>query len=211
MTPEELAKFNRDVDAEIERVTPKPKRAQNEQVEPASPNYGPSAVAAEPNAEDHAASNDKTEKRVVELAAVRNKNWLAGCIYGDTGKPLAILANALIALRAIMFVAFAYDELLRAPMLMVPLKAESGFKPRPVRDVDVGPVQEKLQHLGLKRISKDVVHQAVDVCAHDRPFHPVRDYLSALSWDREPACQSSCRCTSGPRRTTTRRRSAGCS
>jgi predicted P-loop ATPase len=38
-----------------------------------------------------------------------------------------------------------------------------------------------LQHLGLKRISKDTVHQAVDM--HARPFHPVREYLDALTWD----------------------------
>jgi predicted P-loop ATPase len=52
--------------------------------------------------------------------------------------------------------------------------------------VDVGIVQEKLQHLGLKRISKDTVHQAVDMRAHVSPFHPVRDYLDALTWDRQP-------------------------
>ena len=69
---------------------------------------------------------------------------------------------------------------------MMSLKAEGSFKPRPVRDVDVGVVQEKLQHLRLKRISKDVVHQAVDVRSHERSFHPVRDYLGSLTWDRKP-------------------------
>jgi hypothetical protein len=62
-------------------------------------------------------------------------------------------------------------------------ETELNFTSRPVTDVDVGIVQERLQRLGLKRISKDVAHQAVDVRAHERRFHPVRDYLSELEWD----------------------------
>jgi predicted P-loop ATPase len=82
--------------------------------------------------------------------------------------------------------AFAHDEMMRATMLMTPLKLEADFLPRTVRDVDVGLVQEKLQHFGLTRISKDTVHQAVDMRAHERRFHPVRDYLNSLSWDGTP-------------------------
>ena len=52
-----------------------------------------------------------------------------------------------------------------------------------MHDVDVGLVQEKLQHLGLRRISKDTTHQAVDIRAYDHPFHPIRDYLGSLTWD----------------------------
>jgi len=111
--------------------------------------------------------------------------WLNKCILGR-GEPLPILANALIALEATMPAAFAYDEMIRATMLMTPLKPEADFLPRTVRDVDVGLAQEKLQHLGLTRVSKDTVHQAVDIRASERRFHPVRDYLSSLSWDGEP-------------------------
>jgi predicted P-loop ATPase len=111
--------------------------------------------------------------------------WLQNCIV-DRGEPLSISANALIALEATLPLAFAYDEMLRASILMEPLKPEAGFSSRPVRDIDVGLVQEKLQHLGLRRISKDVVHQAVDIRAYDRRFHPVRDYLNGLCWDGQP-------------------------
>ena len=54
-----------------------------------------------------------------------------------------------------------------APMLMTPLDGNNSFRPRPLTDVDVSVVQEQLQHLGLKRISKDVVHQAVEQRAHE--------------------------------------------
>ena len=62
--------------------------------------------------------------------------------------------------------------------------------PRPCTDVDVGIVQERLQHLGLKKISKDVAHQAVEIRAHECRFHPVRDYLEALEWDGVPRLAS---------------------
>jgi predicted P-loop ATPase len=106
------------------------------------------------------------------------------CRIGDHGKePLPVLANALIGLRAEWPEHFAFDEMLCAPVLMKPLERANAFAPRPVSDVDVGKVQEKLQHLGLRRITKDVVHQAVDVRAHDLRFNPVRNYLGGLIWD----------------------------
>jgi predicted P-loop ATPase len=82
--------------------------------------------------------------------------------------------------------AIAYDEMLCAPMLMQPLQGENDFTPRPLTDVDVGIMQDWLQHLGLKRIGKDTVHQAVDIRASECSFHPVRDYLGGLTWDGMP-------------------------
>ena len=121
---------------------------------------------------------------IVRLAELQDRiPWLAQCVLGETGKPLAVLANALAAMRAVMPDAFAYNEMLRAPLLMQPLEDRLEPLPRPVTDVDVGVVQERLQHLGLKRLSKDIVHQAVDVRAHERRFHPVKDYLGGLQWD----------------------------
>jgi predicted P-loop ATPase len=110
--------------------------------------------------------------------------WLEQCIRG--GKeltPLPVLANALIGLRAVWPEAIAYDEMLCAPMLMRSLTGENDFEPRPLTDVDVGIMQEELQLRGLNRIGKDTMHQAVDVRAHERRFHPVRDYLDGLEWD----------------------------
>ena len=121
---------------------------------------------------------------IIRLAEQQDRApWLARCVLGESGKPLAVLANALIVLRAVMSDTFAFDEMLRAPLLMRPLEDAPDFMPRPVTDVDVGIVQDRLQHLGLKRLSKDVAHQAVDVCAHEHRFHPVKDYFDGLQWD----------------------------
>jgi predicted P-loop ATPase len=128
------------------------------------------------------------DDNIIRLAALNDAEaeWLDACIKGDAGKPLPVLANVLIGLRAQWPNHFHYDEMLCAPVLMKPLAGENDFAPRPVTDVDVGRVQEQLQHVGLKRIAKDVVHQAVDIRAHECRFHPVRDYLEGLEWDRTP-------------------------
>jgi predicted P-loop ATPase len=112
-----------------------------------------------------------------------NLHWLDSCIKGETQKPLPILANVLIGIRAQWSDHFQFDEMLCAPMLMRSLVNENDFTPRAVTDVDVGVLQELLQHAGLKRIAKDVAHQATDICAHENRFHPVRDYLESLDWD----------------------------
>ena len=129
--------------------------------------------------------------RVVQLDTKQKKRkrspndppWFDQCVLSDTLKPLPVLANALVALRAELPNAFAYDEMLCTSLLMQQLADERRFAARPVTDIDVGLVQERLQHLGLKRLSKDTMHQAVDIHAHALRFHPVRNYLLGLQWD----------------------------
>ena len=127
--------------------------------------------------------------RLAHLRVARlgdRRDWRTECICGDTGKPLPVLANALIALRSTMPDVVAFDEMARTAVLMKP---DGGFEPRALTDVDVGILQERLQKGGLPRLSKDVMNQALDVRAHECSFHPVRDYLAALRWDNKPRIQ----------------------
>jgi predicted P-loop ATPase len=121
---------------------------------------------------------------IFRLAELQQKeaDWLEECIE-EGGKPIPVLANVLIGLRAQWPGHFCYDEMLCAPVLVKPLTDEPAFAPRAVTDADVATVQEQLQHAGLKRLAKDTVHQAVALRAHEHRFHPLRDYLESLKWD----------------------------
>jgi predicted P-loop ATPase len=128
---------------------------------------------------------DALEKRRRRKVQDEREPWHAFCVLSDGGdpKPLPILANALVGLRAVFPESLAYDEMQCTPILQHSLTGENDFVPRPLTDIDVGIMQDRLQRLGLKRLPKDAMHQAVDVRAHERSFHPVRDYLDALQWD----------------------------
>lgn len=122
--------------------------------------------------------------RLAELQEADKKaDWLDCCILSDSKKPIPNLANVLIGLVAEMPDTFSYDAMLCAPMLMRPLKAADDFVARVLTDIDVGIVQDRLQHAGLTRISRDTVHQAIDIRAYEQPYHPVADYLNGLKWD----------------------------
>jgi predicted P-loop ATPase len=137
---------------------------------------------------------DGEVKRVQASGRSVVDSWLNRCQRTEEGDPIPNLANAMLALREDARVAdlFAYDEMLRVAMLMRPVPTQTipdgayEFQTRPVRDTDVTRLQEWLQKEGLPRLAKDTVHQAVDLRATERAFHPVRDYLDVLRWDGVP-------------------------
>jgi predicted P-loop ATPase len=117
-------------------------------------------------------------------------DWLGKSIKGKGQAPLSILANVTRALRNDPFLvnAFAYDEMQRATMLMQ--KEGRPIEPRPVEDADVFRLQEFLQRAGLKNLSSQTVHDAVEVRGRECKFHPVRDYLETLKWDGVPRVEN---------------------
>lgn len=100
-------------------------------------------------------------------------------------KQASNLAKALEMMRSDPALAniFAYDQMLQTYVLTGPLPGKDECESRAATDVDVGIVQEYLQHHGLERLSKDTTHQAADIRSHERAFHPVRNYLHGLQWD----------------------------
>lgn len=116
--------------------------------------------------------------------------WLRKCQLNEQGEPIGNVANAMMGLREdeALRRLFAYDQMQRSAIVAAPLPREpiGEHVLRPVRDVDVTQVQEYLQLAGLRKLGKDTMHQAVDLAAAERTFHPVREYLDQLRWDGTP-------------------------
>jgi predicted P-loop ATPase len=117
--------------------------------------------------------------------------WHHECLTDNNGKMLPVLANAAKAIRgeSKLANAIAFDEMQRVPMLVSSIGDGRVF-PRPITDTDVVKVQEWMQEAGIRRISKDAVGDAMRLCAEERAFHPVRDYLNDLKWDAVPRLDS---------------------
>ncbi len=117
--------------------------------------------------------------------------WQEQLMRDDRGQVLPILANAALALREAPELAglMAFDQMARLRLLrrVVPgSRGEPAAEPRPMSDADTDALQEWLQRHELRRLGKEVTHQAADLVAREHGFHPVRDYLAGLRWDRTP-------------------------
>ena len=123
---------------------------------------------------------------VIHFDTARRGKWLKDCITGTSGRPLPIVANALLALRRDSGIqdAFAFDEMQRTAMLMHPIGSPlAPFEPRPIIDEDVVYTAEYLQRAGLKHVGTGVVREAIAARALESSYHPVLDYLDRLQWD----------------------------
>jgi hypothetical protein len=113
--------------------------------------------------------------------------WHHDCLTDGNGKIMPVVANAIVAIQNEPRIAnsIAFDEMMWVPMLVGSIDDGSVF-PRPLKETDVIKVQRWMQIAGIKRIGKETVRDAVDICAEERSFHPVRNYLKALQWDGLP-------------------------
>ena len=148
-----------------------------------------------------ARDNSPDDPRIVDLSTVRELRrrktsalplWLDDAIVDDRGRVMPILRNVALALRAAPELkdAFALDEFERQVVVQRELPLADGASqrfapaPRPLSDTDASQVQEWLQCVGMPRVGAPIVNQALHLYAAERAFHPVRNYLNALKWDR---------------------------
>jgi predicted P-loop ATPase len=134
---------------------------------------------------DQGNPGDYAWKQVTKAAGAAN--W-AGRTMDKKTDAASNLGNALLGLRndPELVDVLGFDEMLQIPVLMRPLFSnDPNFEVRPLTDGDVGAIQEFLQWKALRRLGKDVTYQAIEVRAHECKFHPVRNYLDGLQWDRK--------------------------
>lgn len=117
--------------------------------------------------------------------------WMQRIQHNENGASRSNLANTMLWLRNHEAVSgiVARDDMQRTILLMHPLpdQHDPDFEVRAFRDDDATGIQEWLQvNAGLSSVGRDLVFQALEKRAFECAFHPVRDYLTNLSWDRTP-------------------------
>lgn len=129
---------------------------------------------------------DLAEKRARLRAS--GGEWRVHLLASKTEQqPRPMLANALLALRDApeWRGVIGYDDFSLTIMLLRPPPWQRGpFAPGRWKDVYDGLVAEWMQRQGIA-VSEGVAAAAVRVAASERPYHPVRDYLNGLAWDKK--------------------------
>jgi predicted P-loop ATPase len=115
------------------------------------------------------------------------QGWKTRLLTTSRGKAAACLENALVALRHApeWQGVLHFDE----SALHVVAKAappwDSRAAPFAWRDDDDVRVAAWMQRQGIM-VSKEIAGQAVQTIARELPFHPIREYLNGLVWDKIP-------------------------
>jgi putative DNA primase/helicase len=117
-------------------------------------------------------------------AARSRRDGAAKLICNESGKPISCLANAVSILRGFdprWLGVLAYDQFSSA---IVTRKSPpwGGTVGQWTSSDDVR-AADYLNHVGIF-VSSKVAAQAADIAARDSGFHPIREFLHSLKWDR---------------------------
>lgn len=111
--------------------------------------------------------------------------WRTRLLVGKRGGPLAVVANALTALRYApewQGVLHFNESSLATIVKLAPPFENVPAVPFAWADEHDILTAAWLQHQGIG-VGKEVAGQAVQAVAREHPFHPIRDYVDALVWD----------------------------
>ncbi len=139
----------------------------------------------------HDDDDDPTAGAVdLKLLLLREKHgdWCDGLLRNENGAPKPILANAMTALHGASEwegVLWLNEFTATTMARKAPPWARNGadWQERPWTDFDDLKAAEWLQHHSVQ-VGVEVAAQAVQAVSGGRTYHPVRDYLGSLTWDK---------------------------
>jgi putative DNA primase/helicase len=116
-----------------------------------------------------------------------NQNWESRLIRNSSGKPKAIFANALLALREAPHLRnrLRFNEMSLCTEVCAPLpwdKPSNTGEARAWTDNDDRLLTEWLQRNDINIKSAEAT-AAAETVGREFPFHPVKSYLDGLQWD----------------------------
>jgi predicted P-loop ATPase len=148
----------------------------------------PPLTPAQKAAADALVARLEAGDRQRDLAARRSDKWREKLIVNGQGAPKPVVANAITALR----LAPEWQAVLRFDEFALVTRVQhsppwegSALANRTWTPIDDLRLTDWLQHQNIL-VGLDVASQAVETVARDEQFHPVRDYLNGLHWDRRP-------------------------
>jgi hypothetical protein len=122
--------------------------------------------------------------------AVGERDWRQDLQLTERGQPRGTLANAVLPLRhdpawrgVLGYTLFGLKQILRR---RPPYDQSSGpWIEREMNDFDILAATEWLQRAGVPVQSK-IGEEALKRVTYENAYHPVRDYLSSMTWDGTP-------------------------
>ena len=135
---------------------------------------------------------------VFDMRGGRSGAWLGEITRGERG-PHPTVSNTMLVLGNDDKLAglLAYDEFAHQVVITRepprPYEGANGIPgpyPRALTDSDVTMLQGFVQRAYSMRISSQVARQAAEATAELNRFHPVRDWLNGLEWDKKPRLET---------------------
>lgn len=116
-----------------------------------------------------------------------SSDWSSKLLRNRWGAPKACLQNALVALKFApeWHEVLHFNESALRVIAKSPPPWDSRAAPFDWCDEDDVRAAAWMQQQGIM-VSKEVAGQAVQTIARDAPFHPIREYLNTLVWDKTP-------------------------
>jgi predicted P-loop ATPase len=139
-------------------------------------------------------NGDPGPRRRAKAEAPRRKGR-SRMLFPAKGRPLANHANVITLFEAepTFQGLFRYNLLALVIDVLKPIPRPAGKPaipdgpyPRILTETDVSRLLEYVQHAGINIASRDTIIHAVEDLARRNCYHPFREYLEGLTWDRTP-------------------------